>query len=206
MYAHLLSILLCSGKEKDVKVTYINDRALLAIQGPTAAAVVQKLVPAGVDLSKIKFMTGAELTVAGIQGCWVQRSGYTGEDGFEISVPAGQPAKLAEAMLANSDVKLCGLGARDSLRLEAGLCLYGHDINDTTTPKSANLVWAVPKARRERGGFLGDSVILNEINKGVETASRRIGLAIEGAPARGTQRDLSPYFCCIFLGSDMLTS
>lgn len=162
----------------------MNERALLAIQGPTAAAVVQKLTPT--DLKAVKFMTGVELTVAGIPGCWAQRSGYTGEDGFEISVPAEKAVKLAEAFLANQDVKLCGLGARDSLRLEAGLCLYGHDINDTTTPKSANLVWAVPKARRQKGGFLGSDIILAEINKPTETATRRVGLTIEGAPARGT--------------------
>lgn len=182
----LTLVLSYSGKEKDVKVTYMYERALLALQGPASEGVLQKLVPSSIDLKKIKFMTGAEMTVAGIDGCWVQRSGYTGEDGFEISVPAEKSVKLAEALLANNDVKLCGLGARDSLRLEAGLCLYGHDINDTTTPKSANLVWAVPKARREKGGFLGDHIILPEINKPLETATRRIGLTIEGAPARGS--------------------
>ena len=122
----------------------LADRALLALQGPKAAAVLANL---GADVSAMRFMDAAPHQVAGLD-CFVSRSGYTGEDGFEISVAAGHAEQLAKLLLADSDVLPIGLGARDSLRLEAGLCLYGHDIDATTTPVEAALEWSIQKSRR----------------------------------------------------------
>ncbi|KAJ1838654.1 hypothetical protein LPJ57_011065, partial [Coemansia sp. RSA 486] len=122
--------------------------------------------------------------------CHVARSGYTGEDGFELSIPTGEIVGITEALLANPEVKLAGLAARDSLRLEAGLCLYGSDIDSTTTPLEANLVWTIGKRRRAEGGFIGSDIILSQIaQKGGER--RRVGLVIEGAPARAHSKVLS---------------
>lgn len=156
-----------------------DDRALLALQGPQAAAVLTRLAPATGDLV---FMRAAAVTIDGIE-CYVSRSGYTGEDGFEISLPADAAEGFARRLLAEPEVEPVGLGARDSLRLEAGLCLYGHDIDTTTTPVEAALVWAIAKARREAGGFPGADAILEQIANGA--ARRRVGLLPEGrAPVR----------------------
>ena len=155
------------------------ERALLALQGPAAAGVMAALCPAAVALP---FMGVVEAAVDGIPA-WISRSGYTGEDGFEISVPGEQATALAERLLAHPDVLPAGLGARDSLRLEAGLCLYGPDIDELTTPVEANLAWAIGKRRRAEGGFPGDTVIRDQLQHG--PARLRVGLQPEGrAPAR----------------------
>lgn len=152
----------------------LTDRALLALQGPAAGDVLSRL---GADTGSLAFMSAANIELAGAD-CFITRSGYTGEDGFEISVPAEQAEKLARRLLEQDEVAPVGLGARDSLRLEAGLCLYGHDIDTTTTPIEAGLTWAISKKRRadgERaGGFPGADVILRQIADGV--ARRRVGV------------------------------
>ncbi|MBL8697013.1 MAG: glycine cleavage system aminomethyltransferase GcvT [Alphaproteobacteria bacterium] len=162
-----------------VKVTEIRDRALLALQGPAAATVMQRLAPA---VGGMKFMTFGTATIAGI-AVWLTRSGYTGEDGFEISVPADQAERFAKLLLDQPEVKPIGLGARDSLRLEAGLCLYGHDIDTTTSPVEADLVWSIQKRRREGGGFPGAARIQSELRNGA--SRKRVGILPDGkAPAR----------------------
>ena len=168
---------------KGVSVDYIEDRALLALQGPGAEAALAALNPA---VAEMRFMDVATVELAGVEA-WVSRSGYTGEDGYEISVPEGAAVALAEALLAQDTVEPIGLGARDSLRLEAGLCLYGHDIDTTTTPAAANLLWAIQKVRRadgdRAGGFPGADIILPEIASGAPSV--RVGLKPEGrAPMR----------------------
>lgn len=167
----------------DVTVTEITDRALLALQGPAAEAVLATFDPRA---AAMRFMDVATLTLAGAE-CWVSRSGYTGEDGYEISVPADQAEALAKALLAHEDVAPIGLGARDSLRLEAGLCLYGHDIDDGTNPAEAALGWAIQKVRRtggaRAGGFVGADVILPALAGGA--TRKRVGLLPQGrAPMR----------------------
>lgn len=159
------------------------DRALLALQGPLAGAVLEKLSP-GIDA--LTFMKVRRATVAGIQAI-VGRTGYTGEDGFEISVAGEDAEKLARALLADPDVLPIGLGARDSLRLEAGLCLYGHDIDETTNPAEANLAWAIGKRRKLEMGFPAADKIMDGILNG--TAKKRVGIKPDGrAPAReGTE-------------------
>ena len=163
----------------DVEVTEIFDRALVAVQGPRAEDVVGGLCPAARDL---KFM---ETTVADINGteCRISRLGYTGEDGYEISIPEDQAIEVTRAFLAHDDCEPAGLGARDSLRLEAGLCLYGNDIDNDTSPIEASLIWAIQKRRREEGGFPGAERIQREIADG---ATRKlVGIKPEGrAPAR----------------------
>ncbi|KAM4023444.1 aminomethyltransferase, mitochondrial [Anomaloglossus baeobatrachus] len=156
------------------------DCALLALQGPATADVLQ----AGLsdDLSKLTFMTGVTTSVFGISGCRVTRCGYTGEDGVEISVPANRVVELADRFLQNGEVKLAGLAARDSLRLEAGLCLYGNDIDETTSPVEATLVWTIGKRRRTAMDFPGASIIVPQI-KGKVTR-KRVGLTSTGPPAR----------------------
>jgi len=161
----------------------LPERALLALQGPKAAAVMQRLAP---ELAKLTFMTGGEATIHGI-ACFATRSGYTGEDGFEISVAAAEAEALARALLAEPEVAAAGLGARDTLRLEAGLCLYGHDIDTTTTPVQAGLTWAIQKVRRpggERaGGYPGADVIAAQLANGA--AMKRVGLVgLERVPVR----------------------
>jgi aminomethyltransferase len=161
----------------------LPDRALIALQGPKAESVLAKL---DADIPAMRFMDAGSRRLDGID-CFVSRSGYTGEDGFEISVPADQAEKFATTLLANSDVLPIGLGARDSLRLEAGLCLYGHDIDTTTTPVEAALTWSIQKSRRQggarAGGFPGAARILRELEQGVPR--RRVGLRPEGrAPVR----------------------
>ena len=161
----------------------LPDRALLALQGPKAESVLAKLCA---DAPAMRFMDAGPRKVAGFD-CFVSRSGYTGEDGFEISVPAGQAEELARLLLAEAEVLPIGLGARDSLRLEAGLCLYGHDIDTMTTPVEAALEWSIQKARRSggarSGGFLGAETILAQLDQGAPR--RRVGLKPEGrAPVR----------------------
>lgn len=167
-----------------VEVTYRDDRALLALQGPLSETVLSSL---GGDVASMKFMDVRDIGLSGIP-CIISRSGYSGEDGFEISVPADQAEALARKLLEHEDCEPIGLGARDSLRLEAGLCLYGNDIDTTTSPIEAGLEWAIQKARRSggarAGGFPGADRILSELENG--TSRRRVGLKPEGkAPVRG---------------------
>lgn len=164
-------------------VVPMPERALLALQGPQAVTALARLNPA---VAGLVFMTGGTFTLAGAE-CFVTRSGYTGEDGFEISVPAAAAVTLAEALLAQAEVAPAGLGARDSLRLEAGLCLYGHDIDETTSPVEAGLSWAIQKVRRpggaRAGGYPGAAVIEAHLAGGAP--SKRIGLiGLERAPVR----------------------
>ncbi|WP_075217017.1 glycine cleavage system aminomethyltransferase GcvT [Mongoliimonas terrestris] len=162
-----------------VRLTLQDDRALLALQGPVAATVLAR---AGADVAAWPFMTAGPVTVAGIS-VHASRSGYTGEDGFELSVANDQAAALWTALLDDPDVKPIGLGARDSLRLEAGLCLHGHDIDTGTTPVEAGLAWSIQKRRRQEGGFPGHHVIAEQIANG--PPRRRVGIRPEGrAPAR----------------------
>src|SRR6202163_1558558 len=161
----------------------LQNRALIALQGPKACSVLAELCA---DVAAMRFMDAGPRRVAGIE-CSVSRSGYPGEDGFEISVPAEQAETLAKALLGNSDVLPIGLGARDSLRLEAGLCLYGHDIDVTTTPVEGALEWSIQKSRRNggarAGGFPGADKILAQLENGAPR--RRVGLKPEGrAPVR----------------------
>jgi aminomethyltransferase len=164
-------------------IDVLTDRALVALQGPKAASALAGICP---EAPAMKFMDAGPQQVDGIS-CFVSRSGYTGEDGFEISIPAARAEAVVSRLLDNPDVMPIGLGARDSLRLEAGLCLYGHDIDTTTTPVEAALEWSVQKSRRSggarAGGFPGADVILSQFEQG---ASRRlIGLLPEGrAPVR----------------------
>lgn len=167
-----------------VDVTYLEDRALLALQGPKAEKVLTEL---WAGLYAMKFMDVREVALHDIPAI-VSRSGYSGEDGFEISVPADKAEELARILLNHPDCEAIGLGARDSLRLEAGLCLYGNDIDTTTSPIEAGLEWAIQKARRTGGarvgGFPGADRILSELENG--TSRRRVGLKPEGkAPVRG---------------------
>jgi aminomethyltransferase len=160
----------------------LPDRALIALQGPKAESVLAKFCA---DAPAMRFMDAGPHRVDGID-CFVSRSGYTGEDGFEISVPADRAEALATALLDDEDVLPIGLGARDSLRLEAGLCLYGHDIDTATSPIEAGLAWSIQRSRRDAGkrpgGFLGADVILNQF-AGVSRC--RVGLRPEGrAPVR----------------------
>lgn len=164
-------------------VTEVTDRALLALQGPEAASVLEALVPGAAGM---RFMDIAILP-SDYGELWLSRSGYTGEDGYEISVEEGRAEELARALLAQDAVAPIGLGARDSLRLESGLCLYGNDIDASTTPVEANLGWAIQKVRRSggarAGGFPGADVILPQLVSGAER--RRVGLSPEGrAPMR----------------------
>ena len=161
------------------------EMALLALQGPQAVTALSRLAP-GVE--KLVFMTGGRFDVAGCD-CFLTRSGYTGEDGFEISVHADQAEKLARTLLAQPEVKPVGLGARNSLRLEAGLCLYGNDIDTTTTPVEASLNWAIQKVRRaggaRAGGFPGAEKILAQLADPTQLARKRVGLkALERIPVR----------------------
>lgn len=163
----------------DLRLQILADRGLVALQGPKAAQVLATILP-GHDT--MPFMSMTTTTWRGVD-VHISRSGYTGEDGYEISVPANLTEAFAEALLAHDDVKPIGLGARDSLRLEAGLCLYGHDIDRTTTPVEAGLLWSISKRRREQGGFPGDERVRLQIVNG--PSRKRVGIKPEGrAPAR----------------------
>lgn len=162
------------------------ERALLALQGPAAPAVLGRFAPAA---RLMLFMTSEPLTIDGVK-CWISRSGYTGEDGYEISVDADAAGHIAGLLLGEPEVKPAGLGARDTLRLEAGLCLYGNDIDETTTPIEAGLAWTINKRRREQGGFPGAELILSQLRHGV--ARVRVGIRLDGkAPARAQTPILS---------------
>lgn len=190
----LLLIVNASCKEADTRhliaqighrctVQPLPDRALLALQGPRAFMAMTRLDPA---LATLTFMTGMKATLAGAD-CFVTRSGYTGEDGYEISVPADLADALARALLALPGVRPAGLGARDTLRLEAGLCLYGHDITQTTTPVEAGLTWAIQKVRRvggaRHGGYPGADTVDGQLSAGPST--KRVGLiGLERVPVR----------------------
>ncbi len=187
---HLFLVVNAARKEHDIahlrdglkgraEVEPLPDAALMALQGPMAAAVMARFVPGAATM---KFMT---LLAASFNGApvLITRSGYTGEDGFEISCDKSDAEMIARALLADPDVEAIGLGARDSLRLEAGLCLYGHDIDETTTPVEAALEWALSKRRREEGGFPGAEIILSQLQHGA--SRRRVGIRPDGrAPAR----------------------
>ncbi|WP_205478734.1 glycine cleavage system aminomethyltransferase GcvT [Sphingomonas arenae] len=155
-------------------VDYLESQALLALQGPRAAEVLEPLAP---GVSELTFMQGGRFTIAGVDA-WISRSGYTGEDGFEISVPASVVEQVADALLASEFVKPIGLGARDSLRLEAGLPLYGHDLDEQTTPVMADLGFAISKRRRAEGGFAGAERIMSELENG--PVQKRVGFVVEG--------------------------
>ena len=159
---------------RTVVLDHMKEQALLALQGPKAAQALARLAP---EVDSLSFMTGAAITIAGLR-TWVSRSGYTGEDGFEISVPAASVETLATLLLEQPEVKPIGLGARDSLRLEAGLPLYGHDIDAGTTPVEADLAFALAKRRRQEGGFPGWHRLASELADG--PVRRRVGLLVDG--------------------------
>ncbi|XP_064524006.1 aminomethyltransferase, mitochondrial [Pseudopipra pipra] len=166
----------------------VSDNALLALQGPSMVRVLQ----AGLldDLAKLSFMNSISTTVFGVPGCRVTRCGYTGEDGVEISVPSGRAVELAERLLDVPDVWLAGLAARDSLRLEAGLCLYGNDIDETITPAEAGLMWTLGKRRRAAMDFPGAAVIMAQVKE--KPRRKRVGLTSVGPPIRPHMAILGP--------------
>mmetsp|Transcript_58293 Transcript_58293/g.68071 ORF Transcript_58293/g.68071 Transcript_58293/m.68071 type:complete len:415 (+) Transcript_58293:49-1293(+) len=172
----------------DVTMEYLEDSMqLLALQGPGAADAIAKLLPDGFDLVNMGFMTGTPTTLDGIENCRITRCGYTGEDGFEIAMPAEHTEAIAAKLLEDSNVLPTGLGARDSLRLEAGLCLYGNDLNDTTTPINGALGWTMgpPGSRRRlEGGFVGAEHILTPEGKFKKVTKKRVGIKGMKAPAR----------------------
>ncbi|HJV76565.1 MAG TPA: glycine cleavage system aminomethyltransferase GcvT [Noviherbaspirillum sp.] len=185
---HLFVVVNAACKQQDVahmkkhiadrcQVEELADRALLALQGPAAAAVMARLAP---ETAKMVFMNTGKVTLVGVE-CFISRSGYTGEDGFEISVPNDKAEELARLLLAQPEVAPIGLGARDSLRLEAGLCLYGHDMDAGTTPVEASLVWALSKARRadgsRPGAYPGAGQIMRQLAEGA--ARKRVGLLVK---------------------------
>ncbi len=161
----------------------MNHHALIAIQGPQAVNALEHIIPGVADM---RFMDSRAFNIDGID-YRVARCGYTGEDGFEISIPAGKSISFTKKLLAQDNVAPAGLGARDSLRLEAGLCLYGNDIDENTTPVEADLLWAMQKVRKtggeRQGGFLGAEVILPQIERGADR--KRVGFTVDGkAPVR----------------------
>ncbi len=167
-----------------LELVELNDRALVALQGPKAAEILSRFAN-GAD--QMDFMSYAEVEICGAK-CFISRCGYTGEDGHEISIPADKAIEVCKTILKEPEVEAIGLGARDSLRLEAGLCLYGHDITVNTTPVEAALVWSIGKRRREQGGFPGAEKILTQISSG-NIERKRVGILPSGrAPAReGTE-------------------
>ncbi|HSY28306.1 MAG TPA: glycine cleavage system aminomethyltransferase GcvT [Burkholderiaceae bacterium] len=185
---HLFVVVNAACKQQDIAhmrkhlsglctIEELSDRALLALQGPAAVTVMARLAP---QTAKMIFMDTAKVTLVGVE-CFISRSGYTGEDGYEISVPAAQAEELARLLLAQPEVAPIGLGARDSLRLESGLCLYGHDMDAGTSPVEASLAWALSKVRRadgaRSGGYLGSDVILRQLAEGV--TKKRVGLLVK---------------------------
>jgi len=187
---HLFLVVNAACKEQDVahlreklagkaEVELLDDLALMALQGPMAAEVMARFVP---EAATMKFMSYLSATFKGVPVI-LTRSGYTGEDGYEISCDKADAEMIARALLGESEVEAIGLGARDSLRLEAGLCLYGHDIDTTTTPVDGALEWTLPKRRRAEGGFPGYDIIHRQLTEGA--ARRRVGIQPEGRqPAR----------------------
>jgi aminomethyltransferase len=175
-FAHIRRLL------PDLRLEALDDRALIAVQGPKAASVLARRWPKLANQPFMTIVSSVEFNGAGAD-IFFSRSGYTGEDGFEISFPAHAAEAFVRGVLAEEEIKPIGLGARDSLRLEAGLCLYGHDIDETTSPVEAGLLWSIPKRRRAEGGFPGATRILREIAEG--PSRRRVGLRPDGkAPAR----------------------
>lgn len=180
---HLLKALENHNKRNtsgDIKVQFYtpNERALIAFQGPEAKNVLASLTDA--NLPQLYFMNSTVASVAGVKDCRITRCGYTGEDGFEISIPAQQAVTVTQEILRNKAAKLAGLGPRDSLRLEAGLCLYGHDITTETSPVEGALTWLISKRRRELADFPGADVILRQIKEG--SARKRVGIISDGGP------------------------
>jgi aminomethyltransferase len=161
----------------EVTINHLDDRALLALQGPEAFAALSRHVTGEWPLDVLGFMSGGQFQIAGVDA-FITRSGYTGEDGFEISIPAEAAEKVADALCGEPEIKPIGLGARDSLRLEADLPLYGHDLDEETTPIAAGLGFALSKRRREEGGFPGYDRIMAEREHG--PALKRVGLVVEG--------------------------
>lgn len=161
----------------EVTLSHMDESALLALQGPKAAQALERLAP---GVSALTFMKGGQFKLAGVDA-WISRSGYTGEDGFEISIPAEAAQQVADAICQQPEVKPIGLGARDSLRLEAGLPLYGHDLSPDHSPVDADLLFAVNKRRRSEGGFIGATRVLKELAEG--TAQVRLGLSLDGRQA-----------------------
>jgi aminomethyltransferase len=180
---------------KSVTISLLDDHSLVALQGPQAAEALQFHIDR--DLSVLKFGQSAYRAVDGVQ-CHVARGGYTGEDGFEISMPNTHAATLTASLLADGSagrVALAGLGARDSLRLEAGMCLYGNDLDDTTTPNEAGLLWTIPKRRRQEANFPGAEVVLKQLDKATGgPARKRVGFTLRagGAPARAGAEIIHP--------------
>ncbi|KAN0065651.1 Aminomethyltransferase, mitochondrial [Thecaphora frezii] len=174
-----------NASKAKVEHKVMEEWGLLALQGPTSAQVLQKLVPASFDLNTLTFGKSAfvELNVAGKKvECHVARAGYTGEDGFEVSIPPESTEAVAEVLVSDPEVQLAGLAARDSLRLEAGMCLYGHDLDESVSPIEAALAWCVGKDRRAAGDFLGAERVLRELKEG--PPRRRVGLVVDGGIAR----------------------
>jgi aminomethyltransferase len=181
-YAHI-----AAGLPAGVRLIRADHRALIALQGPKAAAVLERHCPGA---GAMAFMSARSASFDGID-CHVSRSGYTGEDGYEISVKANRVRAVAERLLGHAEVKPVGLGARDSLRLEAALCLYGHDIDTGTSPVEAGLAWSIQKRRREEGGFPGAERVLTDLREGARRL--RVGLRPEGrVPAREGAEIKSP--------------
>ncbi|KAG6844828.1 hypothetical protein H0H87_003395 [Tephrocybe sp. NHM501043] len=174
------------GKEGPVEMEVLEGWGLLALQGPEAASYLQTLT--SFDLTRLTFGTSAFVPIEGFN-LHVARGGYTGEDGFEISIPPSQTIDVAN-LLSKTPVQLTGLGARDSLRLEAGMCLYGQELNEEISPIEAGLAWVISKERREAGGYIGAEGVKKVIKEG--PSKRRVGLIIEGAPARLGAKILTP--------------
>lgn len=168
---------------ENIDILPLDNHALIALQGPKAVEILSQIIP---EVKSLKFMSAIDCEILG-NPCRISRSGYTGEDGFEISLPSTIASQFAQTLLDFASVAPAGLAARDILRLEAGLCLYGHDLTTQITPIEANLLWAISKRRRQEGGFIGSEVILKQIQQG--TDKTRVGLLPEGkAPLReGTE-------------------
>jgi len=164
----------------EVTLNHLEDSALLALQGPQAFAALDRLATGETPLGDLTFMKGGTFRIDGVEA-WISRSGYTGEDGFEISIPADDAARIAGLLCEQGEVRPIGLGARDSLRLEAGLPLYGHDLSPDTTPIEADLGFAINKRRRAEGGFPGAERILGQLADGAPRL--RVGLALDGRMA-----------------------
>ncbi|GAB1521898.1 Aminomethyltransferase, mitochondrial [Rhizoctonia solani] len=166
------------GRGKEVNIEVLENWGLVALQGPKAAEVLQNI--SSFDFTSLVFGRSAFVDITGIR-CHVARGGYTGEDGFEISIPPEHTVNITE-LISKPPVQLTGLGARDSLRLEAGMCLYGNDLDETTSPVEAGLSWVIGKSRKEKGGFIGAETVLKQLKEGV--TRRRVGFVIPEAPAR----------------------
>lgn len=186
-----------STNEAQVELTQLTNQGLIALQGPLAVSILQSVLakPEETDLTKLHFGSSLYVSLALPSGpsarVLASRGGYTGEDGFEISIPATSTVEVATHLLqaaGTEKLRFAGLGARDSLRLEAGMCLYGHDLDDSTTPVEAGLSWIVAKSRRVNGGFNGAETILQQLTPvskgGAGVTRRRVGLVVDGAPAR----------------------